>query len=131
MQRLLRVRAQLKKKKPTFKHKCAWRGGSIAKQGYRKPKGVDNKSRMKLKNKPKMANIGYSSPKVVRGYHPSGLDPKIVHNVMDLKNLKTKLNIVIIAASVGLRKKREIVDAATKKKLKIANPTIKKKEDEK
>ena len=76
-----------------------------------------------------MANIGYSSPKHVKGLHPSGLKPNVVYNVMDLKNLKSKVDIVIIAGSVGTKKKKEIVDDAKKRKLKIANPNIKQKED--
>ena len=128
MERLLRVRAQLKRKKPTFRRSDFWRGGSL-KKGYRKPKGIDSKLRMKLKSKLKMANIGYSSPKHVKGLHPSGLKPHIVYTIMDLKNLKSKVDIVIVAGSVGTKKKKEIVDDAKKRKLKIANPNIKQKED--
>ena len=129
MQRLLRIRTQLKKKKPNFRRSGFWRGGSL-KEGYRKPKGIDNKSRMKLKSKLKMANIGYSSPKVIMGFHPSGLRPHIINCIADLKNLKPKIDIVIVAGSVGAKKKKEILDEAKKRKLKIANPNIKQKEEE-
>lgn len=129
MERLLRVRAQLKKKKPNFRRSGFWRGGPL-KQGYRRPKGIDNKLRMKLKSKPKMINIGYSSPKHVRGLHSSGLRPHIINCIADLNNLKPKIDIVIVAGSVGAKKKKEIIDEAKKRKLKIANPNIKQKEEE-
>ncbi len=123
MERLLRVRKKLKSKKPDFKRQDHWRGGPL-KSGYRKPKGIDNKSRMKLKNKAKMANVGYSSPKCVRGFHPSGLRPHRIFNIQQLKNLHHHSDLVIVGASVGNKKKKEILKEAKKRKLKIANPEV-------
>ncbi len=88
---------------------------------WRKPKGNDNKSRLQLKGYPPIVKIGYRTPKEVRGLHPSGLEPVIVHNVKDLEKVDKERQIVYIAGSVGKRKREIIVKRAAELGIRIAN----------
>ena len=92
---------------------------------WRKPKGNDNKSRLQLKGYPPIVKIGYRTPKEVRGLHPSGLEPIIVHNVKDLEKVDKNKHIVYIASSVGKRKRLEIIKKAQELGVRVANPNVK------
>ncbi|MGB9630758.1 MAG: eL32 family ribosomal protein, partial [Candidatus Methanodesulfokora sp.] len=73
-----------KKKKPRFINLARyWHLGSV--KSWRKPRGIDNKQRLKLKSRPKLPGKGYKNPDEIRGLHPSGLKPIIVHNPKELE----------------------------------------------
>ncbi|HDN01697.1 MAG: 50S ribosomal protein L32e [Thermoproteota archaeon] len=88
---------------------------------WRRPRGIDNKQRLKLKSRPPMPEIGYGKPKSVRGLHPSGLKPVLVYNPKMLENLDKDKVIVIVGRTVGKRKRLEIAKKATELGIKIAN----------
>ncbi|MCD6227594.1 hypothetical protein J7J90_03820 [Candidatus Micrarchaeota archaeon] len=88
---------------------------------WKRPRGVGNKQRQKLKQTWPIVSIGYSRKRSERGKHPSGLKEVIVSSVNELKGLKDV--IVRIAGSVGIKKRLEIEKRATENKLKIANKT--------
>lgn len=118
--RLLR---RLRKKKPRFLNLARyWRLGAV--KSWRKPRGIDNKQRLKLKSRPKHPVIGYRNPEEVRGLHPSGRRPFIVHNVKELRKLGERRGedvIVYIAGTVGERKRMEIREEARRLGLALAN----------
>ena len=127
---VLRERAKLRRRlakkksgKPVFRRYLSWRFWKFERREYwRKPKGNDNKMRLQWKGYPPIVKVGYGSPRELRDLHPSGLTPVRVFNVNDLEALDPKKHIIIIASSVGLRKKLEIVKAAEAKGFRIANP---------
>ncbi|ABU82455.1 50S ribosomal protein L32e [Ignicoccus hospitalis] len=88
---------------------------------WRKPKGNDNKSRLQLKGYPPIVKVGYRTPKEVRGLHPSGLEPVIVHNVKELEKVDKEKHIVYIASSVGKKKRAEIIRRAQELGVRVAN----------
>lgn len=88
---------------------------------WRKPRGKDNPMRLRLKGNPPIASVGYRSPVVIRGYHPSGLVPVIISRPEDLEKLDPSKHIVYISSTVGLRKKLEIVKKAEEMGIKLAN----------
>ncbi|MUN28543.1 50S ribosomal protein L32e [Sulfuracidifex metallicus] len=92
-------------------------------ESWRKPRGRDNKSRLKIRGFPPLAQPGYRKPKEVRNLHPSGLAPVLVSNLKDLDSLQSKANqvIVIISSSVGLKKRLEIIKKARELNLRLAN----------
>jgi len=118
MERLLKVRARQKAKKPAFRchdsHKKARLGDS-----WRKPRGLHNKLRQQVSAKGALVRPGYGSPQAVRGYHPSGFPELLVHCLGDLKGAEG--HAVRIAGTVGMRKRVKIEAAAREMKLKILN----------
>ncbi len=88
---------------------------------WRRPRGIDNKQRLKLKSRPPMPEIGYRKPRSVRGLHPSGLKPVIVYNPKMLENIDKDKVIVIVGRTVGKRKRLEINRKALELGIKIAN----------
>lgn len=56
-----------------------------------------------------MVETGYGSPKKVKGLLPNGKKPVIVHNVKDLEKINKDTEVVVIASSVGRKKRNEIV----------------------
>ena len=116
---LLRVRKRQKKKKPRFARQESWRYKRVA-TSWRRPRGIDSAMRLKRKSRPKLVEIGYRSPRKVRGLHPSGFEEKLVCNVKDLQ--KVNLNQVVrISRTVGLRKRLMIVENAQKLGLRVLN----------
>ncbi|MGC9019687.1 MAG: eL32 family ribosomal protein [Candidatus Methanodesulfokora sp.] len=102
-----------KKKKPRFINLARyWHLGSV--KSWRKPRGIDNKQRLKLKSRPKLPGKGYKNPDEIRGLHPSGLKPIIVHNPKELEEFVGMYGadniLVYIAGGVGKKKRKEIVE---------------------
>jgi len=98
-------------KLPKFRNDLKWR----------KPKGNDNPMRLKLKGYPPVASVGYGTQNVIRGLHPKGLKPIVVHTVRDLQGLNPKDVVIYVASNVGLRKRVEIVSKARELGFLIAN----------
>ncbi|KSW12372.1 50S ribosomal protein L32 [Pyrodictium occultum] len=122
VERLLRVRKRLKSKKPEFLRTLWWKFPKFKNDPkWRRPKGIDNPIRLKLKGRQPMVEIGYGSPAAVRGFHPTGLQPVRVSSPAELENLDPSRHIVYIAAGVGLRKRLEILKKAREKGFKVAN----------
>ena len=121
--RLLRVRKKLNSKRPKFLRSETWKKKSFANNPkWRKPRGKDNKMRMKRSGKQPLVSVGYRGPKEVRGTHASGLKEVMITNPGQIDGLE---NVIIrINATVGNKKKIEIVKKAVKSNLKIANPSL-------
>jgi len=118
-QRLLRVRARQKAKKPEFNfhdsHKKKRLGTS-----WRKPRGLHNKLRQQVAAKGKLVRPGFGSPAAVRGFHPSGMPEVLVNNVAELS--RAEGCAVRIASAVGMKKRLEIQAKAAEMGLKVLNP---------
>ncbi|ENN96185.1 50S ribosomal protein L32e [Methanocaldococcus villosus KIN24-T80] len=128
MDRLLRLRFKLKRKKPDFIRTEAHRHKRLGEK-WRRPRGRHNKMRLKWKEKPKVVSIGYRSPKAVRGLHPSGYEDVLVYNVKDLEKINPEKQAIRIASSVGMRKKIEIIKKAKELGIKILNISEEKQEE--
>ncbi|RLF23656.1 MAG: 50S ribosomal protein L32e [Thermoprotei archaeon] len=120
-ERLLRIRELLSRYRPRFMRIDAWRFKRVS-EGWRKPRGLDNKIRLEIKGYPAKVKIGYRGPKEVRGLHPSGFEEVIVHNPDELIGLDPRRHAVRIAASVSRKKRAEIVKRAMELGLKVLNP---------
>jgi large subunit ribosomal protein L32e len=76
---------------------------------WRKPRGVDNKQRLKRKGHKKNPSSGYRAPVAVRGLHRSGLVPVLVTTPGMLTTV-TKENGIIISSTLGDRKRKQIIE---------------------
>ncbi len=121
-EKLLELRKKIKSKKPDFIRYESWRYKRV-KPNWRKPKGIDSKVREKRKGWIKMPDIGYRSPKVVRGLHPSGFEEVLVYRPEDLEKLDPTKHAVRIAHTVGTRKRLAILEKAEELELVVLNPT--------
>jgi large subunit ribosomal protein L32e len=107
-------------KKPDFVRQESWRYKRV-KSSWRRPRGEDSKMRKKMGGWPKSAEVGYRSPKKVRGLHPSGLEEVIVNSLKDLEKVNSK-QAVRIGHTVGMKKRITIIERAKKNNLHILNP---------
>lgn len=107
-----------KKKKPDWKRQQHHL--KRLKKKWRRPKGTHSKMRKKVKGRGKMPNIGYKNPEEIRGKHPSGYFPVLVHNVKELKEINPKKEAAIIA-KIGEKKREKILKEADKMKIRVLN----------
>lgn len=121
LEKALRIRKRLKRKKPNFVRQESWRYDRL-KENWRRPRGIDNKMRRKIKGWPSTVNVGYRGPKAARGLHPSGCEEVLVHNAEELKGINPKTQAVRIAHTVSKRTRAKILVEARKKKIAILNP---------
>jgi large subunit ribosomal protein L32e len=132
-QKALKVRARAKNKKPAFIRAESWKYDRFS-LSWRRPRGLDNKIRRKIKGWPAGVSVGYKGPKIARGLHPSGYREVMVFNVQDLSKIDPNTQAARIAHTVGKRKRALIVAEAKKLNLKILNfkasPEAEKKEEE-
>jgi len=118
---LLEKRQKEKSKKPKVRPQGGWRYKRV-KKNWRKPRGIDNKMRKKVKGWPSSPGAGYRGPKNSRGLHPSGRVEVKVNNIDDLGKVKPDSEVVKIAHTVGARKRIEILNKAKEMGIRVLNP---------
>jgi large subunit ribosomal protein L32e len=122
----LKLRARAKNKKPAFIRAESWKYDRFS-LSWRKPRGLDNKIRRKIKGWPPGPSVGYKGPKIARGLHPSGYREVMVYNTELLSTIDPNTQAVRIAHTVGKRKRAMIIAEAKKMNLKILNVKVSKK----
>lgn len=114
--------SELKKKLPTFRGRFGKkniRKKSKAKwQKWRKPRSIDLDRGLQHGYRPK---IGYRTEREIRGMHPSGYKEVRIENVSQLEKVDEKTQAIRIGATVGKRKRNEIVKVANEKGVWILN----------
>ena len=71
-----------------------------------------------------MPSPSFSGPAAVRGLHPSGFEEKFVTNFRDIDGVDPKRYALRISASVGMKKKIQMMEQAKKAGLRVFNPKI-------
>lgn len=120
LKELLELRADKKKKKPVFARQDSHKIKRIGKS-WRKPRGVDSKIGKQFKGYRRKIKTGWGSPTAVRGMHKSGLIIINVSSIEELLELDTKKEGAVIASTVGMKKRMQIVEEAMKKNITILN----------
>lgn len=128
-ERLLEMRRNMKKKRPSFRRVESWRYVRV-KDSWRKARGIDSQTRKKTKTGVKSPSVGYRSPKKVRGLHPSGYEEARVDKIRDLENLNPTKHAIKISRRLGAKKRIELIDYAQKRNFRILNIGITQREME-
>jgi len=117
----LKLRLKIKRKKPVF---IRSRGKILRRVGmkWRAPKGIHSKLRMHKREAGNLPRPGYGSPRAVKGLHPSGFEEFLVYNLKDLEKINPEKQACRISATVGKKKRLEIMKKADELKIKVLNP---------
>lgn len=119
MNERITLRKKIKSKKPSFLREDWHTKSRIKNTSWRRPKGRHSKMRHGFQGHPACANPGYGGPKDVRGAHKSGLMPVTVCSINDITSLNKSKQAIVIGATVGQKKKIEIVKKASELGFKI------------
>lgn len=120
MERLLAVRKEKKAKTPTFTRHASHRKKKLKDGVWRKPKGLQNKLRLRKKSRGVAVKDGYRTPVAVRGLATSGKKQFLVRTQADLLNAEPEVHAIIIAR-VGDRRRVELLKEATTQGFEILN----------
>lgn len=111
-----------KKKKPKFN---VMNLGFMkrVKERWRKPRGIDNKKRIRCRFAGASPRIGYKNAREVRGKHGEFRE-LLINNLAQLEAAaKEKKDVALrIASAVGKRKRTIILDRARELGIKVLNP---------
>jgi large subunit ribosomal protein L32e len=119
----LRTRARARNKKPAFVRQESWRDSKFS-ESWRRPRGLDNKIRRKIKGWPPGPSTGYKGPKVARGLHPSGYREVLVYNAEAVATIDASTQAIRIGHTVGKKKRAEIIAKAKELNVKILNVKV-------
>lgn len=90
------------------------------KESWRKPRGVDNKKRIRCRFAGPVPRIGYKNSEEIRHLHPCGMKEVLVHNINELIGAGKDV-LVRIASGVGGKKRAEIEKKAQELHVKVVN----------
>ena len=93
---------------------------------WRKPRGIYSAQALGLKSRGHIPTIGYRQPKSVRGKHPSGYNEILLKNIKQLEGIDPKKYAIRLSATLGMKKRIEVVKKADEKKIIILNRPLKK-----
>ena len=116
--KLLEIRKRIKSRKPEFLQQDYHKKKRVSRK-WKRPTGLHSKMRHQFKGYPKRVKQGWRSPEEIRGYHGKGLRPLTVYGLKDLEKVNDEG--IIIAGSVGLKKRMAIVEKASELKITILN----------
>jgi large subunit ribosomal protein L32e len=121
--RLLSVRDQTDVRRPKFVRTAShryWRVGRWV--SWRRPRGQQSKQRRHYGYRPVVVSIGFGSPRATRGLTPTGFRPVLVQTADALAVLDPARDAVLIARTVGTRRRLVLEEAARQKGLHVLNP---------
>lgn len=121
-ERLLKVRKRQKSKKPSFRRHDSHKKKRVG-ESWRRPRGLHNKLRKRIAAKGAIVQVGYGSPKEVRGLHPSGYEEVLVHRPKDLEDVNGATQAIRIGSNVGMRKRLDVEEKAEELGIKVLNLT--------
>ncbi len=110
-----------KRQHPKFRRPNYGRSSrSRIKLAWRRPRGIDNKKRLKIAYMGCSPSIGYGQPAEIKHHHPQGMPEALVQSPFDLHGLKGV--VIRIASGVGAVKREAIQKLAETMKLRVLNP---------
>jgi len=88
---------------------------------WRRSKGHHSQTRRKAKSKGATVKIGYGSPAMIHGFHPSGYEEVLVYRPADVAGIE-KTQAIRVGRTVGRKKQLEIEKIAKEQSIKVLNP---------
>lgn len=117
--RLMKIKALIKKKLPTFVRQDAHKKARLEAK-WRKPKGHQSKMRHNKKGHRATVNRGYGTPADLRGYNRAGFSGVLVTTRKDADSIKND-QCAIISSKLGERSRKEILQYCLDKNIMISN----------
>ncbi|MCI4325139.1 MAG: 50S ribosomal protein L32e [Thermoplasmata archaeon] len=128
--RLLSVRDDTDVRRPKFVRTASHRYFRIGRwESWRRPRGQQSKQRRHYGYRPTVVSIGFGSPRATRGLTPTGFRPVLVRTPDVLSTLDPKRDAVLIARTVGTRRRLVLEEAARQLGLHVLNPIVREKEE--
>lgn len=119
-ERMLKVRKEIKSRKPEFLRQSYGQTLSLIRKWIR-PRGLHSKMRLHRKGHRKNVSPGYGSPKEVRGLSKEGLVPVLVDNLKKLAAIDAETQGIIVSSKIGLKNRILILKEAVRRKIKVLN----------
>ena len=96
-------------------------------ESWRKPRGIDNRTRRRWKGSKLMPKIGYGNDRKTRHLNPNGFHRFVVHNIKDLDLLlmHNRSYAAEIAHDVSAKNRKTIVERALQLNVKVTNANAK------
>lgn len=116
----LKSKRDMKRKLPKFTRQSSHKKKRLGTK-WRRPKGLHSKMRLQFRGYKGIVKIGFGTHKELKHINRQGLREILIHNLNDLEKIDGKVEGVIIAKTVGLRNKIEIIREAVKKNIIIIN----------
>jgi len=116
----LKSKRDMKKKLPKFTRQSSHKKKRLGTK-WRRPKGLHSKMRLQFRGYKGIVKVGFGTPKELKHVNRQGLREILIHNLNDLEKIDGKTEGIIIAKTVGLRNKIEIIREAIKKNTTIIN----------
>lgn len=85
---------------------------------WRKPRGEDMLLR---KDDGMYVQVGYRTPKAIRGLHPSGYEEVMIYSKKDLDTLNARAQAARFAGTIGRKKRITLTQYANTKKIHVLN----------
>ena len=117
----LALRAEQKKKTPSFRRTEWLRYKRLSRSGWRAPHGMDSKQRRNYKYRSALVRVGHGKVAAARGLHPSGFREVMVQNTTDLEIIDPETEAARVGRSVGGRKREQIYSRADELGIRVLN----------
>lgn len=120
MKDLLSFKKEKKANNPDFIRQDAHKKPRVG-TNWRKPRGRQSKMRLQFSGYRAIVKTGYGTPKILRNCNREGLEQVRVDSLDSLEKVDAKKQGIIVASSIGTRKKIEILKIALEKKIAVLN----------
>ncbi|MEM2915835.1 MAG: 50S ribosomal protein L32e [Candidatus Woesearchaeota archaeon] len=119
-EKMLKLRKQLKAKKPDFIREDYQKRACIP-MPWRRPRGLHSKMRHRFAGHRALVDPSYGSPREAYGLHPSGYEPILVHTLNELSKLDAKTQGAVLGSTLGLPKRIAILTKAKELGVRVLN----------